>query len=122
MVVRRNFEELYRAEEDPWQIGTADSDRYTTYVEFLRRHAPPSGFSSALDLGCGKGLSSIFLAREFGVEVWAADLWIKPTENYKRFIEAGERTGKGMDDHLRGRGLWQLDSEVGLAGLMAVQC
>lgn len=42
-----------------------------------------------LDLGCGKGLSSIFLAKEYGVEVWAADLWIKPTENYSRFIEAG---------------------------------
>ena len=28
-----------------------------------------------LDLGCGKGLSSIFLAKEFGVQVWAADLW-----------------------------------------------
>ena len=71
MVVRRNFEELYRAEEDPWQIGTADSDRYTTYVEFLRRHAPPSGFSSALDLGCGKGAFTarlVPLARlQFGV-------------------------------------------------------
>jgi ubiquinone/menaquinone biosynthesis C-methylase UbiE len=42
-----------------------------------------------LDLGCGKGLSSIFLAREYGAEVWAADLWIKPTENHQRFIEAG---------------------------------
>ena len=41
-----------------------------------------------LDLGCGRGLSSIFLAREYGVQVWAADLWIKPTENYLRFQEA----------------------------------
>ena len=31
-----------------------------------------------LDMGCGKALSSIFLAREFNVNVWAADLWIKP--------------------------------------------
>jgi cyclopropane fatty-acyl-phospholipid synthase-like methyltransferase len=28
-----------------------------------------------LDLGCGKGLSSVFLAREFGVQVYAVDLW-----------------------------------------------
>ncbi len=42
-----------------------------------------------LDLGCGTGMSSIFLAREFGVEVWAADLWIKPTDNYNRIKEAG---------------------------------
>ena len=28
-----------------------------------------------LDLGCGRGVSSIFLCREFGVQVWATDLW-----------------------------------------------
>ena len=42
-----------------------------------------------MDLGCGKALSSVFLAREFGVEVWATDLWIKPTENWERIREAG---------------------------------
>jgi cyclopropane fatty-acyl-phospholipid synthase-like methyltransferase len=44
-----------------------------------------------LDLGCGKALSSIFLAREFGVHVWATDLWIDPHSNWKR-IE-GARMG-----------------------------
>ena len=42
-----------------------------------------------LDLGCGKALSSIFLAKEYGVQVWAADLWIKPTDNYERIRQAG---------------------------------
>ncbi|MDP6452249.1 MAG: methyltransferase domain-containing protein [SAR202 cluster bacterium] len=42
-----------------------------------------------LDMGCGKAVSSIFLAKEFDVEVWAADLWIKPTENWERIREAG---------------------------------
>jgi SAM-dependent methyltransferase len=42
-----------------------------------------------LDLGCGTAISSIFLARELGVEVWAADLWIEPTENRARIEEAG---------------------------------
>ena len=42
-----------------------------------------------MDLGCGKALSSVFLAREFGVEVWATDLWIKPAENWERIREAG---------------------------------
>lgn len=42
-----------------------------------------------LDMGCGKGLTSVFLAREFGVTVFANDLWIDPTENLKRFEEAG---------------------------------
>jgi cyclopropane fatty-acyl-phospholipid synthase-like methyltransferase len=42
-----------------------------------------------LDLGCGKAKSSIFLAREFGVEVWATDLWIAATENWQRICDAG---------------------------------
>ena len=42
-----------------------------------------------LDLGCGKAISSIFLAREFGVHVVAADLWIKPDENARRIEAAG---------------------------------
>jgi len=40
-----------------------------------------------LDLACGKAISSIFLAKEFGVQVVAADLWIEPSENARR-IEA----------------------------------
>ena len=36
-----------------------------------------------LDLGCGTAKSSIFLAKEFGLEVWATDLWVDSTDNYK---------------------------------------
>jgi len=42
-----------------------------------------------LDLGCGRAKSSIFLAREFGVEVWATDLWIAASENWQRIRDAG---------------------------------
>ncbi|MGZ5933449.1 MAG: SAM-dependent methyltransferase [Rhizomicrobium sp.] len=42
-----------------------------------------------LDLGCGKAISSIFLATEFAVQVTAADLWIKPGENARRIETAG---------------------------------
>lgn len=42
-----------------------------------------------LDMGCGKCLSSVFLAREFGVQVWANDLWIKAADNWQRIREAG---------------------------------
>jgi SAM-dependent methyltransferase len=40
-----------------------------------------------LDLGCGAATSSIFLAREFGVQVWAADLWISPDDNWRRVAQ-----------------------------------
>jgi ubiquinone/menaquinone biosynthesis C-methylase UbiE len=42
-----------------------------------------------LDLGCGRAKSSVFLAREFGVQVWATDLWISATENLQRIRDAG---------------------------------
>jgi len=42
-----------------------------------------------LDLGCGRAISSIFLAKEFGLQVWAADLWTSPTENWQRICQAG---------------------------------
>jgi len=42
-----------------------------------------------LDMGCGKALSSVFLAREFGGQVWANDLWIPSTENWQRIREVG---------------------------------
>jgi SAM-dependent methyltransferase len=41
-----------------------------------------------LDMGCGNALSSIFLAKEFSVEVWATDLWVQPDENLRRAAEA----------------------------------
>ncbi|MCL1846876.1 MAG: methyltransferase domain-containing protein [Coriobacteriia bacterium] len=42
-----------------------------------------------LDLGCGKGITSVFLAREYGVTVFATDLWVEAGENLRRFEEAG---------------------------------
>ncbi|MBC9719691.1 methyltransferase domain-containing protein [Streptomyces sp. TRM66268-LWL] len=42
-----------------------------------------------LDLGSGKGATSVFLAREFGVQVVAADWWIAADEAAAVFAEAG---------------------------------
>lgn len=42
-----------------------------------------------LDLGCGTGLTSVYLAKETGAQVFAADLWINPTDNYNRFKTLG---------------------------------
>lgn len=41
------------------------------------------------DLGSGQGLTSVFLAKEYGYTVYAADLWSDPEENRKFFHEMG---------------------------------
>ncbi len=46
-----------------------------------------------LDLGCGRAASSIFLHREFGVQVWATDLWFSAAENLQRIRDAGVEDG-----------------------------
>jgi len=46
-----------------------------------------------LDLSCGRAVSSIFLRREFGVEVWATDLWFSAAENLLRIRDAGAGEG-----------------------------
>lgn len=42
-----------------------------------------------LDLGCGTGLTSIYLAKKYKAQIFATDLWINPTENFKRFCTFG---------------------------------
>ncbi len=58
-------------------------------LEFLMRKMELRPGMRVLDMGCGKGMTSVFLAREYGVTVIANDLWIDPTENYRHFKEAG---------------------------------
>lgn len=53
--------------------------------ELLQNHEIPQG-ATVLDLGCGRGLTSVFLVKEYGFRVFATDLWISATEN-KRFFD-----------------------------------
>jgi cyclopropane fatty-acyl-phospholipid synthase-like methyltransferase len=46
-----------------------------------------------LDLGCGRAMSSIFLHREFGVQVWATDLWFSAADNGQCIRDAGAAAG-----------------------------
>lgn len=52
--------------------------------ELLLNHAIPDG-AVVCDLGSGQGLTSVFLAREYGFTVYATDLWSDPVENQAFF-------------------------------------
>lgn len=56
--------------------------------ELLLEHSIPAG-ATVLDLGSGMGLTSVFLVKEFGFRVFAADLWSDPDENRQFFSEMG---------------------------------
>lgn len=58
-------------------------------AEELTRDLPLKKGMKVLDLGCGRGISSVFLTKTFGVEVFAVDLWTSATDNYNRFKQAG---------------------------------
>lgn len=58
-------------------------------TESLVEVLPIESGMKVLDLGCGMAMSSIFLAREFGAQVWATDLWIAAEDNQRRIVEAG---------------------------------
>lgn len=56
--------------------------------ELLLVHKIPAG-AVVCDLGSGQGLTSVFLAKEYGFRVYAADLWSEPEENRAFFREMG---------------------------------
>lgn len=56
--------------------------------ELLQDHRIPAG-AVVCDLGSGQGLTSVFLAKEYGFTVYAADLWSDPEENRRFFREMG---------------------------------
>jgi cyclopropane fatty-acyl-phospholipid synthase-like methyltransferase len=58
-------------------------------AEEMASFLPFSPGMRILDLGCGMGISSIMLAEKYGATVFAADLWISPTENAERFARLG---------------------------------
>ena len=56
--------------------------------ELLLNNTIPDG-AVVCDLGSGQGLTSVFLAREYGFTVYAADFWSDPAENRLFFDEMG---------------------------------
>ena len=56
--------------------------------ELLAEHRIPAG-ARVMDLGSGEGLTSAFLAKEYGFTVYAADLWSEPESHYPLFENFG---------------------------------
>ncbi len=95
---RPEFAALYREEfpraahYDPrWLLENQMGLNALWLTEWLCRDMQLAPGMRVLDLGCGKALSSIFLAREYGVQVWATDLWIPATDNRRRIEQAGQQ-------------------------------
>jgi cyclopropane fatty-acyl-phospholipid synthase-like methyltransferase len=72
-----------------WVIASASGGANSLWlVEWLTAALDLRPGMRVLDLGCGRASSAIFLHREFGVEVWATDLWFSASENLQRIRDA----------------------------------
>lgn len=77
------------AKYDPnWMYENRNGCQCLWLVESLSQILPLKPGMKVLDIGCGNALTSIFLAKEYGVTVFAADM-IDPSGNLKRIEEAG---------------------------------
>lgn len=56
--------------------------------ELLQNHLIPQN-AVVCDLGSGQGVTSVFLAKEYGFTVYATDLWSDPEDNRRFFREMG---------------------------------
>ena len=72
-----------------WTIDNMMGPNVLWLTEYLSQVMDLKPGMRVLDLGCGKAISSIFLAKEFDLQVWATDLWVPASENWERVKEAG---------------------------------
>ena len=56
--------------------------------ELLKDHLIEPG-AQVMDLGSGQGITSVFLAKEYGFRVYATDLWSDAEENQQFFAQMG---------------------------------
>src|ERR1039457_5438975 len=77
-----------------WVVASASGGANSLWLtEWLTTALDLRAGMRVLDLGCGRASSSIFLRREFGVQVWATDLWIGASENLQRIRDADVEDG-----------------------------
>ncbi len=71
-----------------WMLANEMGPNPLWLLEGLTERMTVSKDHRVLDLGCGRALTSIFLAREFQARVLANDLWISADDNWNRVREA----------------------------------
>jgi SAM-dependent methyltransferase len=77
------------ASYDPeWMLENAMGPNPIWLAEALSQKMDLQPGSRVLDLGCGRAITSIFLAQEFHLQVWATDLWISARDNWQRICAA----------------------------------
>jgi cyclopropane fatty-acyl-phospholipid synthase-like methyltransferase len=72
-----------------WMLANEMGPNPLWLLEELLHEMTLSPGARVLDLGCGRALTSIFLAREHDVQVFANDLWVSADDNWSRVTEAG---------------------------------
>lgn len=85
----RQFPRSHKYNPD-WVLSSVSGGANSLWLtEWLSSSMTLTHGMKVLDLGCGRAASSIFLNREYGVDVWATDLWFDPAENQQRINDAG---------------------------------
>lgn len=72
-----------------WMVENQMGPNALWLLEWLCERLPLSVGMRVLDLGCGRAMTSVFLAKELDVRVTAVDLWMDPDNNWRRVAEAG---------------------------------
>ncbi|MEV5748327.1 methyltransferase domain-containing protein [Actinoallomurus sp. NPDC052308] len=75
--------------EPAWLLDLDMGPNPLWLLEDLARNLDLRPGMRILDLGSGKGATSVFLTREYDAQVVAADLWIAPEDAAAVFAEAG---------------------------------
>ena len=69
-----------------WVLANASGGANSLWLtEWLTTALDLRAGMRVFDLGCGRASSSIFLRREFGVQVWATDLWFSAPKTFSAF-------------------------------------
>lgn len=94
---QRLYSELFpraSAYHPDWVVANASGGANALWItEWLSTAMDLRPGMRVLDLGCERAMTSIFLRREFGVQVWATDLWFSAEENIQRIRAAGVKDG-----------------------------